>query len=67
MALGMEMGLGPGNIVLDGDPVLLPQKGAEPFPNFRRFFGPFSLRPDGWVHQNATCYGGRPQPRQLCV
>ena len=30
MALGMEVGLGPGHIVLDGDPASLPQKGAEP-------------------------------------
>jgi len=30
MALGMEMGLGPGHFVLDGDPAPLPQKGTEP-------------------------------------
>jgi len=35
MALGTEMGLGPGYIVLDWDPAPLPQKGAEPLPNFR--------------------------------
>jgi len=29
MALGMEVGLGPGHTVLDGDPAPLPQKGAE--------------------------------------
>jgi len=27
MALGMEVGLGPGHIVLDGDPAPLPKKG----------------------------------------
>jgi len=27
MALGMEVGLGPGHIVLDGDPALPPLKG----------------------------------------
>jgi len=27
MPHGMDVGLGPGNIVLDGDPALLPQKG----------------------------------------
>jgi len=27
MALGMEVGFGPGHIVLDGDPVPLPKKG----------------------------------------
>ena len=30
----MEVGLGPGDFVLDGDPAPLPKKGAEP-PNFR--------------------------------
>jgi len=40
-----------------------PQKGAEPpYP----IFGPFLLRPNGWMHQDATWYGGRPQPRKLC-
>ena len=29
MKLGMEVGLGPGHIVLHGDPAPLPQKGAE--------------------------------------
>jgi len=28
--LGMEVGLGPSDIMLDGDPALLPKKGAEP-------------------------------------
>jgi len=32
--LGMEVGLSPGDFVLDGDPVTFPQKGAAP-PNFR--------------------------------
>jgi len=30
MVLGMEVGLGPGHIVLDGDPAPLPKKGAVP-------------------------------------
>ena len=30
MALGMEMGLGPGHIVLAGDQLSSPQKGTEP-------------------------------------
>jgi len=33
MALGMEVGLGPGHIVLDGEPDPLPQKGGKA-PNF---------------------------------
>jgi len=36
MKLGMEVGLGPGHIVLDGDPVPPPPKGGtEPPPTFR--------------------------------
>jgi len=34
MALGMEVGLGPGHIVLDGDPATLSKKGSQP-PNFQ--------------------------------
>jgi len=30
MTLGIEVGLGPGHIVLDGDPATLLTKGAEP-------------------------------------
>ena len=37
MALDTEVGLGPGHIVLYGDPAPLPQKGKEP-PNFRPIF-----------------------------
>ena len=33
MPLSTEVGLNPGNIVLDGDPAPLPKKGTEP-PNF---------------------------------
>jgi len=62
MALGTEVGLGPVHIVLDGDTAPLPQKGAEP-----PCFDPSLLWPKGWMHQDATWYGGRPQPRRLCV
>jgi len=35
MPLGTEVGVGPDDIVLDGDPAPLPKKGPEPpFPNF---------------------------------
>ena len=63
MALGIEVGLGPGHIVLDGDPAPLPQKGDRA----PQIFGLFLLSPNGWMHQDATLYGGRPQPRRLCV
>ena len=45
MALGKEVGLSPGDFVLDGDPAPSP------------IFGPFLLRPNGWMHQDATWYG----------
>ena len=38
MALGMEVGLGRGHIVLDGEPAPLSKKGAEP-----PIFGPFFI------------------------
>jgi len=37
MALSMDVDLGPGRIVLDGDPAPLPEKGTET-PNFRPIF-----------------------------
>ena len=61
MSLGMELGLGPGDFVLDGD-LAPPQKGGG-----APIFGPFLLSPNGWMHHNATRYGGRPQPRRVCV
>jgi len=51
MALGMEVGLDPGHIVLDGDPAPLPKKVAEQPP---AFFGPFLLWTNGWMHQDTT-------------
>ena len=62
--LGMEVGLGPDDIVLDGDSVPHPQKGGRaPSP----IFGKFLLCPNGWMHHDATWYGCRPRPRGLCV
>jgi len=65
MTLGMELGLVPGHIVLGGNAAALPpqKKGVEP----SQIFGPSLLRPKGWMHQDATWYGGRPQPTRLCV
>ena len=63
MALGVELGLDPVPIVLDGDTAPLRKKRGQSFP----IFGPFLLWPNGWMHQDATWYGGRPQPRRLCV
>jgi len=46
MSLGEELGLGPDDFVLDGDPAPLPKKGAEP-PNFRPTF--YSVKTAGWI------------------
>jgi len=63
MKLGTHVDLGPGHIVLDGDPAPPPPKGHTPQP----IFGPYRLRPNGCMDQDATWYGARPQPRQHCV
>jgi len=40
---------------------LLP-KGHSP-----QILGPYLLRPNGWMDQDATWYGARPRPRRHCV
>jgi len=49
MKLGIQVGLGPGHIVLDGDIAPLPQWAH---PNFRPMF----VMPNGWMDQDATWY-----------
>ena len=44
--------------------LLPPQKGGGAPSSI---FGPFLLWPNGWMHQDATWYGGRPQPKGLGV
>jgi len=46
MQLGTEVGLGPGHIVLDGDPPTPLPKGAQPL-----IFGPCLLWPNGCTSQ----------------
>jgi len=53
--LGMQVGLGPGHIVLGGDPAQPP------------IFGPYLLRSNGCMDQDVTWHGGRPRTRRLCV
>jgi len=64
MVLSMEVGLSTWDFVLDGDPATPSQKGVV---DASPIFGPFLFWPNGWMHQDATWYGGRPQPRRLCV
>jgi len=62
MKLGMQVGLGPGLIVLDGDPISPSPKGAQP-PNLR----PISVVAK-WL-DGSGCYlvGGRSRPKQHYV
>jgi len=62
MPLSMEVGLNPGDFVLDGDPARS-QKGAEPSRNFQ----PTSIVAKRCMDQDATWYGGRPRPTRHCV
>jgi len=59
MPLGMEVGLGPGrpgDFMLDGDPAPPQKNGTAP-----RNFWPMSVVANGWMDQDATWYGGKPQ------
>jgi len=62
MPLGMEVGLGPGDFVLDVTQLPPPQKKGTA-PNFR----PMSVAINGWIDQDATWYGSKPRPRRRCV
>ena len=62
MVLCMEVGLSPGDFVLDGDPAPSAKRGKNP-----RIFGPCLLRPNGCMDQDATRYGGRSRPTRHCV
>ena len=49
MPLGREIGLSPSDIVLDGDPAPLSERGHSP-----PIFDPCLLWPNGWMDQDAT-------------
>ena len=50
MKLGMQVGLGPGHIVLDGTQLPPLKGGGAPPP----IFGPYLLWPNGWMDKDAT-------------
>ena len=56
MPLGTEVGLGPDDIVLDGDRAPPLQKGTEP-----PIFGPCLLSSNGWMDQDETWHARRPR------
>ena len=59
---GIEVGLSPGDFVLDGDAAPPPKKGAQP-----QIFGPCLLWPNGWMDQDGTWHGGRAWSRPHCA
>jgi len=64
MPLGKEVGLGPGDIVLDGDPAPHSRKGEQ---QPALLFGRCLLLPNRFMHQDTSWYRGRPRPRRHCV
>jgi len=62
MKLGMQVGLGRGHIVLDGDPALSPKQGRS-----APIFGPRLLWPNGWIDQDGTWHGDRPRPDDIVL
>jgi len=74
MSRGMEVGLGPGHIVLDGDPAPPPEKGAEP-PQFSAHV--YCGQTAGWIKMSLDAnvslvpgnivLHGDPAPRRRCT
>jgi len=62
MSLGMEVGLGPGHIVLGGTQLSLLKNGTA-----LPIFGQCLLWPKGSMDQDVTWHGGRPRPRPHCA
>ena len=60
MSLGMEVGLSPGDILLDRDSASPHGKRHSSPPLFR----PCLLWPNGWIDQDTTWYLGLPWPRR---
>ena len=61
MPLGMEVGLSPGDFVLDGDSAPSPKGRSPPI------FGPRLVWPNGWMDQDATWYRSRPRRRRYSI
>ena len=64
MPLGMEVGTGPGDVVLDGGPAPSPlREGARCPPNF----GPIEPCPNRWMNRDADWLAGWFRPWRHCV
>ena len=64
MPLGMELSLSPGDFVFDGDPATPRKKGTLTPPNFWTMS---IVSTNGWMDEDATWYGSRPQHRPHCI
>jgi len=64
MALGMEVGLGPGRLCVRWGPSY-PQNRVHT--HHHPVFCPYLLWPNGWMDEDATWYGSRPRPRPHCI
>jgi len=62
MALGVEVGLAPGDFVFDGDPATTKTEGT---PTTIQFVARL-LWPNGWMDEDATWYGSRPRYTLTC-
>ena len=58
----LEIGRGPGDIVLDGDPAPPTERGTAP-----PLFGLYLLWPNGWMNQDTIWNGGRSRPVELAA
>ena len=65
MALGTEVGLSPGDFVLDGDPATSPKMGRSPRPKIFMTHV-YCVQTAGCI-KTALGNGGRPKARRLCV
>jgi len=64
MKLGMPVGLGPGHIVLDGDPATQP---PHPQRDTAPILAPCLLRPNGCMDHDVTWYEARPRLGDLVL
>jgi len=62
MLLGMKVGLGPGDFVLDGTQLHSPKRGRSP-----PIFVPCLLWQNGWMDQYGTWHGGGPRSKPHCT
>ena len=63
MPLDMELGLGPGDFVLDGNHSPRPPPKGHRSP----IFGPYLLRPNGCMDQDVTWYGASLDPGDVVL